>query len=777
MFGFGDAGRTERSVEGEGTRTRTRHAGRFVVASILATAVVSASAVFAQPRITIPKGPVTAPTIAPTALQPTATPPPAPPSGPIVMPTNPIAPGTTLKANPFQTKKPLIAPARPTPAVAMVAARQAKHAAFDQRGTLRPVPRRSTGAVNLPPLPATLGAGGPALRLGTQVIVDTDGRKVPAQVYQADTYTVEDYLNGRGITQRTKEGTNRSTRDMKRQIARAQLPPGDATQLRPTNVPALRGKPAVLPIARAQTLAQASASLWESGDTVTLDEYPSKNEQRRPPPIRQFPPPPPPEEIDRPEAATNWFYKSGGEVGLDIDANAVFSAGKSRRKARATMGIRGYVAGIEFPLFATEAEIQNEADHVFNPTTKSFSKGAGGHTKSGALTIMGIGAPVFPKLEGFDSPPSWVKSDGWSVSAAVPVGPFLAEFGFSMGYEVGGNAKLAIDPDGLGVSAQVGPRFGAYGELTAGIGVAGFSVGVGGHVAILGNKDASGAASFTRKSVSRYEESGGKQRMTASIDSDVWALSGYLFAFIDTWWDRYDTELFDWDGIKLGGADVASGTTDILWGTFQEPDYGPLREFRAFACRTKTAKTAHNFPHDWVTTTRTKAEMIAGGCELAPGQNEVYLGKLASKWNPDTVPLAECRAETTWIENPIGIGTIAPNVPVTQGVPFITNEYVKALWKDWKTAPTDAELAAEGKAECENVRVGNGQRLTLVRIGGYAWKTQGDIILDWKTRATTSTIEVHRCSGNGYDWWLQTNKAVCPGGYPNGPKNFSIAKP
>jgi hypothetical protein len=28
----------------------------------------------------------------------------------------------------------------------------------------------------------------------------------------------------------------------------------------------------------------------------------------------------------------------------------------------------------------------------------------------------------------------------------------------------------------------------------------------------------------------------------------------------------------------------------------------------------------------------------------------------------------------------------------------------------------------------------------------------------------------------GYDWWVQTNKAACPGGYSNGPSNFYIAK-
>jgi hypothetical protein len=217
--------------------------------------------------------------------------------------------------------------------------------------------------------------------------------------------------------------------------------------------------------------------------------------------------------------------------------------------------------------------------------------------------------------------------------------------------------------------------------------------------------------------------------------------------------------------------------TDILWGTFQEPDYGPLKEFRAFACRTKTAKTAYNYPHDWVVTTRTKAEMISGGCELAPFQgNEVYFGKLASKWNPDTVPIAECRADTAWVENPVGNGTIALAVPVAPGVPFITNEYLKAVWKDWKSAPSETELMAEAKAECEAVRVGNGQRLSLVRIGGYAWKTKGEVLLNWKTKEATSTIEVHRCTGNGYDWWVQTNKAVCPGGYPNGPSNFYIAK-
>ena len=130
---------------------------------------------------------------------------------------------------------------------------------------------------------------------------------------------------------------------------------------------------------------------------------------------------------------------------------------------------------------------------------------------------------------------------------------------------------------------------------------------------------------------------------------------------------------------------------------------------------------------------------------------------------------------TSAVLNPVArYQFIAPSI--APGMPFITNEYLKAVWRDWKTAPSEAELMAEAKAECEAVRVGSGQRLTLVRIGGYAWKTKGDVLLNWKTKEMTSTIEVHRCTGNGYDWWVQTNKAVCPGGYPNGPSNFYIAK-
>ena len=106
---------------------------------------------------------------------------------------------------------------------------------------------------------------------------------------------------------------------------------------------------------------------------------------------------------------------------------------------------------------------------------------------------------------------------------------------------------------------------------------------------------------------------------------------------------------------------------------------------------------------------------------------------------------------------------------------FVTNEFVKALWNDWKAAPSDAELMAAAKAECESVRVGPGQRLSVVRIAGFGWKTGGEVLLNWKTKEKTSTIETFRCSA-GYDWWLRERKDICPGGYPNGASNFFIAK-
>ena len=741
---------------------------RHLVAAVLATAwIVTTGAVLAQPTIRRPTT-TTAPTVPPNvpAVAPSAVTRPAPNVARLPAPNN-------VGANTFQANKPLIAPnARLTPAVAMVVQRSAKHADFPQ-GKMIAGGRRTP--IDLPALPATLGANGPPLTASATIVVDNDGRKVPAGDYQADTYALENYLNKRGITQRTREPSGRHTLDMKRKVARAQLPSGPGL-LRPNDLAKARGKPAVLPIAPAQTLSQASASLWESGDSVTLDRFPSKNETRKPPPIRLPPPPPPPEEIDRPESVTTWYYKSGGSVGLDMDANGTFASGRKRRKAGATVSVRGYVSGIDFPLFDVASDIESTVEHTYDKASGTFGSGAGSHAKKGSLAIMGIGAPVFPAMTGFDSPPSWRKPDSWTISAAVPVGPFLAQFSFTLGYEVGARAKLGFEDKGLGVTAEVGPTFGAYGELTAGVGLVGFSVGVGGHVAFLGNQNASGPGSFTRRAFSRYEEAGFKQRMVASTESDVWALSGNLFAFVDTWWDRYDTEIFSWSGIKLGASDLSSGNIDIAWGTFQEPDYGPLRELRAFACKQKNLLT-RSFPHDWIVTTRTKAEMVAGGCELIAGPNDSLYGRLASKWNPDTVPVAECRNDTTWIKV---TGPEIPSAKLPVGTKdYTSNEYPVALWKQWTTAPSQDELMAAAKAECEVGRSGPGQRISVVRIAGYGWKAGGEVLLDAKKKVKGRTAETFRCAER-YDWWLSDRRDICPNGpmaYPNGSSNFYMLKP
>ncbi len=688
---------------------------------------------------------------------------PAPPANRnVAMPTNPFG-GAPVVANKRQTLKPNFELVRATPAVAMVVERgRMKHAAFDERPLIPVITGRA--AIAPTALPQTLGSAGPGLKAGAKVVVDIDGRKVAAGEYQQDNGVMEDYLNSRGITERTREPA-RSLRDFKRQISRGQLPAATPTLLRasPNGMKALvEPKTKQLPTARARTLAEARAGLWESGDSVTLDRYTSSHELRKPPPMRPTGPKVDKEEITRELTSVPWFYKSGGEVGLDMDANSTFRAGKTRRQAGAAMEIKGHAAGIDFSIFNVQAAIESTVDHTYDKASKQFGVAGDAnalHTKSGSLAIFGMA--VSPNLSGFNEPAAWKKNDAYGVSAAVPVGPFLAEFKLTVGYEVGGKATLKLEDGGLGVAAEVGPQFGAWAELTAGIGLIGFSVGVGGHVALLGNQDGSGNASFTRNAFSRYTESGWKQSMGASIDSNVWALSGNLFAFVDTWWDRYDTEIFRWGGIKLGGSETDSGKTSIVWGTQQEPDYGPLKELRAFACRQKTSPNVANFPHDWTITTRTKAEVVASGCELIAGNNEVLFGKLASKWNPDTIPVAECRMETAWFGN-AGVGASLPNNPIGKG-PYVVNEYPMGIFNDWTDAPSEAEVMRVASAVCASNKVGSGQRATAVRIAGYAWRGSGDVLLNWKTKEKGTSIPTYRCSA-GSDWFMQTKPGApnCP---------------
>lgn len=729
-----------------------RRIGRYLVASILAMSVSTIGGALAQPRI-VPVAPTKPP------RPPSALPPSIPPQAPsvVVMPQSPLGNGP-ITANKLQTKRPSLELARPTPAVAMVVARDARHAAFEGRPLLPAISGRT--AVAPAPLPVTLGASGPTLKAGAKVVVDTDGRVVSAGEYRQDADVMEDYLNARGITQRSKEPA-RKLREMKRQIARSKLPPASPSTLRATNVPTLTTAPGnvAFPAARIRRLAEARAELWNSGETVTLDRYTSLNEVRRPPPMRAQPPLPPLGEIDRPAQTATWFYKSGGDVGLDVDSNGTYGAGKTLRVAGATMEIKGRAAGLMFPLFKVAASLTSKTDHTFDPTNKTFGASGNGSTKDGSFEVVGITVPG--SLNDGKAPPSWEKDGEWGASAAAPVGPFLAELKLKVGYKVGATTNLELADRGLSVTATVGPRFGAYAELTAGIGLLGFSVGVGGHLALLSGK-AVPDGTFTRKAFSGYSADGWTQKMGTNIAADVYALNGNLFVFVDTWWDRYDTELFGWTGIDLVGADTAAGAaTSIDWGTQQEPDYGPLLEFRAFGCRENHAGAPKAFPHDWTLTTRTRAEMVANGCDLIPPPNDVVFGKLASKPNPDTVPIAECRMETAW---DIMWGKSAPERAIGNG-PYVINDYTMALYakKAWTGPPLYTEEKKAGEIECGSMRVGNGQRATFVRIAGYGWRAGGEVLLNARTKQKTSTISTYRCAARN-DWYLQIHSdgTACP---------------
>jgi len=729
--------------------------GRYVIASILAASVSTMGGALAQPRIVPPAGggaPMRPP-LAPTALPPRL---PTPAPSVVAMPQSPLGNGPIV-ANKQQTKRPSIEPVRATPAVAMVVARDARHAAFTDRPL---VPVVSRAPVILPPLPLTLGASGPALSAGKKVVVDTDGRIVAAGEYHQDTGMMEDYLNGRGVTQRTKEPT-RKTREMKRQVSRAQLPPSSPNLLRAVNVAALTTNPApsTFPAARARRLAEARAELWSTGETVTLDRYTSIKEVPRPPQIRVPPGPPLATEIDRPPQTSTWFYKSGGDVGLDVDSAGTYGAGKTSRVAAATMQIKGRAAGVEIPLFKVDATLTSTTNHTFDAATKTFGASGNGSSRAGSFEVVGMTVPG--PLTGPTAPATWQKDGEWGVSAAAPVGPFLAELKLKVGYKVGATASLQIGDRGLSVSTEVGPRFGAYAELTAGIGLVGFSVGVGGHLALLSGKVAP-EGSFTRRVSSGYSPDGWKQKMSSTIGADVFALNGNLFVFLDTWWDRYDTELFGWRGVDLVGPDTAAGAaTNIEWGTQQEPDYGPLVDFRAFACRQKSAGAPKNFPHDWTVTTRTRAEMQQAGCELVPPPNDIVFGKLASKPNPDTVPIAECRMETAW---DFVSGKSDPGRAIGNGI-YVVNDYTTALYakKAWTGPPLYTEEKKAAEIECAATKIGAGQRASFVRIAGYGWRGGGTVLLNARTNATTQTIPTYRCAARN-DWFVQTqsNPTNCP---------------
>jgi hypothetical protein len=242
--------------------------------------VTGAFAQIAVPRSAPARIPGVAPT-GPRSVSSSVIPPGA--VGPVVppaMPRSPVGNGL-LPVNKRQSLVPALDIVRPTPAVAMVVARDMKQHAEFQESRLIAVVQRPVVAPSA--LPLTLGISGPTLKKGQTVIVENDGRKVSSGEYAQDTSMVEAYLNSRGTTQRKRENVHK-LRNMRRQIAASRLPPADSNTLRPTSTAKQAQTPSdmsnlrVLPATRARTVAEARAGLWESGETVTLDRYKSKDE-------------------------------------------------------------------------------------------------------------------------------------------------------------------------------------------------------------------------------------------------------------------------------------------------------------------------------------------------------------------------------------------------------------------------------------------------------------------------------------------------------------------
>ena len=217
---------------------------------------------------------------------------------------------------------------------------------------------------------------------------------------------------------------------------------------------------------------------------------------------------------------------------------------------------------------------------------------------------------------------------------SVPVGPFVVEFDVDAGYAIGGTMSGGVTGDGLAVNLASGPVGKVWVEVRAGVGVAAFTAGVGGHLDLIGGAGGKGNGQFTIASGASYgpEPKPLVHLFTRNVDTKMFFLSGNFFVFAEALWERFDIELFDWNGLAMPAAPEAIIGDE--WPIDREPDYGAMVPLYKYQCALGDGRY-----DGWSSTVAPDASNRYPGtaCTLQGTQ-----GNLVSNFVVGAIPLVEC---------------------------------------------------------------------------------------------------------------------------------------
>lgn len=595
-------------------------------------------------------------------------------AGPVVTPVLPADPiYKSLGQAPMQaTIEPSYGAVRPTPKVLLslrlgtVGSPQLKRAADSL--VIKRVQRPAKTAT---PLEQKLGRSGGPLDPTKGIYVDAEGRTIAPALYRKDSQTLESWLATRGMTQKSldaaRTGTSpkgrikRAKRKVPRQLIAPPPPPGTVRPITDTN--GLTTGPETTH-AGAALVKTGTSAMWDTAPSTTIDAFNSnagRQSDKSAPPSAQ--PPTDTAELDRSPLQFRYTKPVGGDISFVLETVSDLQTGRTRRSARAqqTGKLNAYDI-LKLGVYDVRSEVKSARVHV---KLEPASTGNQNVTLVAGTQVLGTWEGTqyaFEMNEGSAAspralPPSqvrWTSGSAWTTNnkyeykITIPVGIFDVDIGFAFGYTAGTVASGGTRSGGwygLETNANVSPLLGVYLELTAGIGYAGFAIGVGGHLNIIGHENGRDAATIPLDAVSTYSDDFRLQIARAKIDNpSVRGLSGYLFVFIDTWFDRYDFELFDWPGYDMLG-EVTGSVREIKFDAFKDTVY-PLIALRQWSCPNGPNQGGQRFvlmdgvpPNRYWNTSGADGNMEV--CAAAP-RDEGIVAQISFVPGEMTKPLALC---------------------------------------------------------------------------------------------------------------------------------------
>lgn len=208
-----------------------------------------------------------------------------------------------------------------------------------------------------------------------------------------------------------------------------------------------------------------------------------------------------------------------------------------------------------------------------------------------------------------------VPQPAWRVSLptfVVPIGP--VNLTITVGAEADYGVEYGVDLQGDLTRLDLAPDVSFLVDIALGVGVAGFSVGVGGKITVIGDTLQLASQLQTRD----VDTSAPKLVMDMSAGNTLHALDGTLYAHVTTPFGRVTVDLFDWTGVsKTFQIFGVSRTLD-----HSKPDDGDPIALNYW--REGTSDIHHTTTSTWDASATTGTKLGTITQAMLPGQIKLY---------------------------------------------------------------------------------------------------------------------------------------------------------